>query len=349
MDSREKPHGDVPRGKNNVRPSLEKQDSSPLIEKIRANDYCLRSGRLEIYLAREFGFCYGVERAVEYAYETRLKFPDRRIFLTDEIIHNPRVNRELRELGIRFLSGPSACGLAVTDLDEKDVVIMPAFGVPVNALKEYQERGCVIVDTTCGSVMSVWRRVESYARDGFTSVIHGKYDHEETRATCSRAGKYLVVRDQAQARQVCDLILRGDDKASNTPRENNPFLADFKRVCSEGFDPGKDLEKIGFANQTTMLMSESIVISDVGSVEASHGLKLPCVFRHFDTICRLPGPPGRHRPWRKADGFNFRHWWLQTSNTGHLAEIASSTPTFILKTPMVSYRKKISHETLILK
>lgn len=353
MDSREKPHGDVPRGKNNVRPSLEKQDSSPLIEKIRANDYCLRSGRLEIYLAREFGFCYGVERAVEYAYETRLKFPDCRIFLTDEIIHNPRVNRELRELGIRFLSGPSACGLAVTDLDEKDVVIMPAFGVPVNALKEYQERGCVIVDTTCGSVMSVWRRVESYARDGFTSVIHGKYDHEETRATCSRAGKYLVVRDQAQARQVCDLILRGDDKASNTPRENNPFLADFKRVCSEGFDPGKDLEKIGFANQTTMLMSESIVISGMlrEGLEARYGIEAARArFRHFDTICSATQD---RQDAIRALGEKHMDLILviggyKSSNTGHLAEIASRyAPTFHIEdADGILSKEKISHRNI---
>lgn len=353
MDSCEKPCGNIPQGGDNVRPQLEKQYSSPLIEKIRASNYCLQSGRLEIHLSREFGFCYGVERAVEYAYETRLKFPDRRIFLTDEIIHNPRVNRELRELGVQFLSGPSACGLAVTDLNEKDVVIMPAFGVPVKALKEYQERGCVIVDTTCGSVMSVWRRVESYAQDGFTSVIHGKYDHEETRATCSRAGKYLVVRDQAQARQVCDLILGRGNKSSDTPQENDSCLTGFKRACSEGFDPRTDLGKIGFANQTTMLMSESIVISGMlrAGLEARYGIEVARErFRHFDTICSATQD---RQDAIRALGEKQMDLILviggyKSSNTSHLAEIASGyAPTFHIEdADGILSKEKISHRKI---
>ena len=166
-----------------VQHQLDQSYHSPLIEKVRATGYSLKAGRLEIHLAKEFGFCYGVERAVEYAYETRARFPDRRIFLTNEIIHNPRVNAELQGMGVKILTDNASR----SDITEKDAVIMPAFGVPVEALREFQKKRCVIVDTTCGSVMSVWRRVESYSQDGFTAVIHGKYDHEETRATCSRA------------------------------------------------------------------------------------------------------------------------------------------------------------------
>ena len=166
---------------------------------------------MRICLAEEFGFCYGVDRAVDYAYETRAQFPNKQIFLTNEIIHNPRVNSKLLEMGVQFLSGPYQTDGGVERVTEEDVVIIPAFGTTTEDLNELQKKGCVLVDTTCGSVMSVWKRVESYAREGFTSVIHGKYDHEETQATSSRAtqyagGKYLVVRDKSEARIVFNYI-----------------------------------------------------------------------------------------------------------------------------------------------
>jgi 4-hydroxy-3-methylbut-2-enyl diphosphate reductase len=298
----------------------EVNNASLLIERIRGNDFRIKQGRVEIFLAREFGFCYGVERAVTYAYETRAKFPGRRIFLTDEIIHNPRVNKELRELGIQFLSGAAACGVSTADLTAKDIVVMPAFGLPVEALKKYQERGCVIVDTTCGSVMSVWRRVESYARDGFTSVIHGKYDHEETRATCSRAGKYIVIKDTEQAKLVCEQI-RG-------PGNRDSFPGKFGDVCSAGFDPEQDLGKIGFANQTTMLMSESVEISGMlraalatryGEAEAEDR------FRHFDTICSATQDrqDAIRELGEKGMDLILVIGGYKSSNTGHLAGIAS--------------------------
>ena len=140
-----------------VQHQLDQSYHSPLIDKIRAAGFSLKTGRLEIHLAKDFGFCYGVERAVEYAYETRTRFPDRRIFLTNEIIHNPRVNAELQGMGVKILTDDASR----SEITEKDVVIMPAFGVPVKALREFQKKCCVIVDTTCGSVMSVWRRVEA--------------------------------------------------------------------------------------------------------------------------------------------------------------------------------------------
>ena len=303
-----------------VRSQLDQSYHSSLIDQVRASGFLLKSGRLEIHLAKEFGFCYGVERAVEYAYATRARFPDRRIFLTDEIIHNPRVNKELEAMGIRFLSGPSACGVKMNEIGKKDVVIMPAFGVSAEALKEYQKRDCVIVDTTCGSVMSVWRRVEAYAKDGFTSVIHGKYDHEETRATCSRAGKYLVIRDKKQAQLVCDYILRSMPRAI--------FDETFQKACSPEFDPEKDLERIGFANQTTMLMRESVEISHRvrDAVRARYGeAELQDRFRHFDTICSATQDRQdaiRELGEKKMDVILVIGGY-KSSNTGHLAEIAS--------------------------
>jgi 4-hydroxy-3-methylbut-2-enyl diphosphate reductase len=328
-----------PEFKGIVQRQLDQSYHSPLLDKVRASGFLLKAGRLEIHLAKEFGFCYGVERAVEYAYETRARFPGRRIFLTNEIIHNPRVNAELQGMGVKILTDQASR----SEITEKDVVIMPAFGVPVEALREFQKKGCVIVDTTCGSVMSVWRRVESYSRDGFTSVIHGKYDHEETRATCSRASKYLVVKDRQQAEKVCKYIAGLETRDS--------FLEGFKDACSEGFDPGKDLEKIGFANQTTMLSRESIEISDMlrAALRIRYGEgELPDRFRHFDTICSATQDRQdaiRELGEKKMDVILVIGGY-RSSNTGHLVEIASEfCPAFHVEdaTSLIS-REKIRHK-----
>ena len=190
---------------------LEQDYHSHIVDYLRAHDFMLRIADLEIHLAQEFGFCYGVDRAVEYAYQARAKFPERRIFLTGEIIHNPHVNRRMLEMGIGFLSGQYQNG-DFEKLTAADVVILPAFGVTMQEFNRLKALDCILVDTTCGSVLNVWKRVEQYARDGFTSVIHGKYFHEETRATASQAtkypgGHYLVVRDMAQTEQVAAFIL----------------------------------------------------------------------------------------------------------------------------------------------
>jgi 4-hydroxy-3-methylbut-2-enyl diphosphate reductase len=181
---------------------------SPLIRQIKADNYRYANGRLSLVLAREFGFCYGVDRAVDYAYQARKRFPDRPVFLTGEIIHNPHVNDQLRAQGIRFLSDshedPGAVG-------PDHVVILPAFGVTVQELLRLSTAGCTLVDTTCGSVLNVWKNVSRYAREGYTSDIHGKYWHEETQATASQAvqvagGHYLVVLDKVEAAIVCAYI-----------------------------------------------------------------------------------------------------------------------------------------------
>src|SRR5262245_27723583 len=171
----------------------------------------MKVGRLNFRLAEEFGFCYGVDFALNLAYETRRKFPERRILLTNEIIHNPRVNNRLKEMGVGFIDYPATARERFSSVSPADVVMVPAFGAPVEEFKELQDRGCLVVDTTCGSVVAVWKRVERYAKEGFTSIIHGKYAHEETRATSSQAtkydgGKYLVVLDKDEAAFVCRYI-----------------------------------------------------------------------------------------------------------------------------------------------
>ncbi|HZH40115.1 MAG TPA: 4-hydroxy-3-methylbut-2-enyl diphosphate reductase [Gemmatimonadales bacterium] len=258
---------------------------SRVVDRVRASDYRLVVGDLTFRLAREFGFCYGVDRAVEYAYETRTKFPDARVFLVGEIIHNPHVNAKLRSMGVEFLHRPDGGEFDFSGIVATDVVLMPAFGVTVKDFQRLRDLGCVLVDTTCGSVLNVWKRVDSYAKDGFTALIHGKAYHEETKATSSQVTKYpggqfIVVRDMGEARLVCDYIEgRGDRQA---------LLHKFANAMSPGFEPDRDLERIGVANQTTMLSGESLAIAgEVGkSMARRYGeAALADHFRTFDTIC----------------------------------------------------------------
>jgi len=254
---------------------------SGLVAAIKDADYRFEAGRLTVHLAREFGFCYGVDRAVDYAYQARRRFTDRRIFLTGEIIHNPHVNDEIRALGVRFLSD---AGESVNALVPEDVVIIPAFGVTTALLENLVDRGCTLVDTTCGSVLNVWKNVRRYASQGYTSIIHGKYWHEETQATASQAhagrGHSLVVLDRAEAQIACDYIRQGGDRAR--------FLERFERAVSPGFDPDRHLERIGCANQTTMLSSESLLIGELfrDAIRDRYGEEeAKARFQAFDTIC----------------------------------------------------------------
>jgi len=263
---------------------------SRVVDAIRGAGYALRVGDLTFRLAGEFGFCYGVDRAVEYAYETRTKFPGKRTFLVGEIIHNPHVNHKLEAMGVQFLHRPDGGGGGGGEFDfgtvtPEDVVILPAFGVTVKDFERLRTIGCVLVDTTCGSVLNVWKRVDSYARDGFTAVVHGKNYHEETKATSSQVtkypgGKYVVVRDMTEARVVCDYI----EGAGNRER----FVTQFAEKMSPGFDPDRDLERVGVANQTTMLSGESLAIAaEIGKSMARRWGEptLGEHFRTFDTIC----------------------------------------------------------------
>jgi 4-hydroxy-3-methylbut-2-enyl diphosphate reductase len=258
---------------------------SAVVEDLRANDFTLKAGPLTFRLAKEFGFCYGVDRAVEYAYETRRKFPERRLFLVGEIIHNPHVNAKLKEMGIDFLERSPSGEFDFSGVTPEDAVILPAFGVTVGDFARLREVGCVLVDTTCGSVLNVWKRVDSYAKDGYTAIIHGKHYHEETKATASQVtkypgGRYLVVFDMDEARAVCDYIERGG--------ESGPLAERFGHAVSEGFDFGRDLNRVGLANQTTMLSGESLAIANEVRQSMIRRYGEGAVtehFRTFDTIC----------------------------------------------------------------
>jgi len=307
---------------------------SELVERIRANGNWLRAGALTIKLAKEFGFCYGVERAIDLAYAARKSFPpEKPIYLLGEIIHNPEVNDQIRHLGIQTISSrPTAEELS--RLNAGDVVIIPAFGTEVATRQKLQEKGCLFVDTTCGDVMSVWKRVRQYSKETVTSIIHGKARHEETKATTSQAtaygtGHYLVVFNLEETDYVCDYILNGGDKQA--------FLERFKGAYSQGFDPDLHLKAVGIANQTTMFRGETEEVQRRFKkvMEAKYGAdKLSEHFRFFDTIC------GATQDRQDALGELLKEplnlllviGGYNSSNTSHLAEIGEKVlPTYFIK------------------
>ncbi len=274
--------------KKELRPLIDAEYQSALVERIRSRGYVDSFGDVHVQLAQEFGFCYGVDRAVDYAYETVHKFPDRKIHLVGEIIHNPHVNNRMTEMGISFIYPAADGSFDFSHLGEEDVVILPAFGVTLHDFERLRAIGCILVDTTCGSVLHVWKRVEKYAKDGFTALIHGKYTHEESRATASQVNKhdggtYLIVRDMDESRLVCDYIAK---RPGHLTRE--AFIEHFQSKTSAGFDPDRDLAFVGVANQTTMLATESLAIGrkvHEAMVEHFGEEHAATHFRSFGTIC----------------------------------------------------------------
>ena len=313
-----------------VQEQVEHHYHSSLVERVRAGGSVLVSGATTIMLAKQFGFCYGVERAIDLAYAARKVFPEARLFLIGEIIHNPEVNAQIAALGIRNLLDSSGRP-HVEDLGPEDVVIVPAFGATVQLIEEIRRHGCRVVDTTCGDVMSVWKRVRQNASEEVTSIIHGKASHEETLATASRAlgkgnGRYLIVLNLDEAARVRDFI------AGGMTREE--FLHEFEGRFSEGFDPSLHLRRIGVANQTTMLREETEAVQSLlrDAILARDGHAEN--FRLFDTIC---GATQERQDALKSllaatpdlllvvGGYN-------SSNTTHLAEMGEQkTPTYFIR------------------
>jgi len=310
---------------------------SELVESIRANACVLSAGDLTVKLAKEFGFCYGVERAIDLAYAAKKYFsevsPQTPIYLLGEIIHNPEVNDQIRNMGVQIIS-PKPTASELDRLASGDIVIIPAFGTEVATRRQIEEKGCVLVDTTCGDVMSVWKRVRQYSKEHVTSIIHGKAQHEETKATTSQAtaygtGHYLVVFNLTQTDYVCNYILNGGSKQE--------FLDKFKGAYSPGFDPDQHLQAVGVANQTTMLRGETEEVQRRfrKAMEQKYGVAAVAEhFRFFDTICgatqdrqdalqkMLLDPPDLLLV---IGGYN-------SSNTSHLAEMGEAKlPTYFIK------------------
>ena len=273
--------------KSEVGPVLARTYQSAVVERLKALGYEAGAGGLHFKLAKEFGFCYGVDRAVDYAYQTRRQFPDRRVFLSGEIIHNPDVNRRIAGDGHPRSSTDSRDPVErFREVAAGDVVILPAFGVSVPELEHLKSKQCVLVDTTCGSVLNVWKKVHYYARDGYTVIIHGKHYHEETRATASQAlthagGQYLCVRDLAETELVCDFI-RGSIGAAE-------LMSQFGEAASSDFDP----ERASAAHRPRQ-PDDDVDERDVEGAGdccaarwsiATATADLESRFRAFDTIC----------------------------------------------------------------
>jgi 4-hydroxy-3-methylbut-2-en-1-yl diphosphate reductase len=252
---------------------------SSLIQQIRDNNYRLERNGVTIRLAESFGFCWGVERAVAIAYETRQHFPTERIWITNEIIHNPSVNQHLLDMEVGFIAVDSG-QKDFSVVDSGDVVILPAFGASVQEMQLLNDKGCKIVDTTCPWVSKVWNSVEKHKKKDYTSIIHGQYKHEETVATSSFADKYLIVLNLQQAEYVSNYIIYGGDR--------HEFLAKFSNAYSAGFDPDVDLERVGIANQTTMLKTETEQMGKLFEKTMMRKFgpdKLNEHFLSFNTIC----------------------------------------------------------------
>jgi len=308
---------------------------SELVDRIRAHGGILSAdGRLTIKLAKEFGFCYGVERAIDLAYAARKVFPaPKPIYLLGEIIHNPEVNDQIRNMGIQTIP-PKPTEAEMSRLGAEDVVIIPAFGTEVGTRKKIEQKGCIMVDTTCGDVMSVWKRVRQYSKESVTSIIHGKAKHEETKATTSQAtaygaGHYLVVYDLAETDYVCNYILNGGNKAE--------FLEKFKGAYSPGFDPEIHLQAVGVANQTTMLRGETEEVQRRirAAMEKKHGTEtLPQHFRFFDTICGATQDrqDALEKMLKEPMNLLIVVGGYNSSNTSHLAEMGEKVlPTYFIK------------------
>ena len=329
-----------------VQAQVESHYRSEIVEKLRAGGGALTCEGVTVRLAKQFGFCYGVERAIDLAYAAAKVFQDRRLFILGEIIHNPEVNEQIVALGIKNLLGKDK-EAEIRDLRGDDVVIVPAFGTDVTTLGRIQELGCQIVDTTCGDVMSVWKRVRQNASDDVTSIIHGKASHEETKATASRAvvsgkGHYLVVLTLADTDYVCHYIRHGGDKAA--------FLEKFRGAHSEGFDPDLHLRRVGVANQTTMMRGETeevqrrieVAIRDRDGAEPAKQN-----FRFFDTICGATQERQDALNHMLEDPMNLLLviGGYNSSNTSHLAEIGEAKlPTYFIRNAgRLESRQRIVH------
>jgi len=297
------------------------------ISKIRETGGVWEVGNLSFHFPEHFGFCYGVDKAIDMVFETCERFSEKRIFLTDQLIHNPHINGKLKEKGVHYLKRDARNLLVCDELKAGDVVVVSAFGTDFRDIQELKEKGVTIVDSTCGAIINVWKRVEGYAKNGFITIMHGKRNHEETRATLSQAvkegGSYLTIENKAEAGELA-LVIRGE-------KSEREFLKQHPEAVSQEFAFDTKTCRMGMANQTTMLKGESLEIQEILRGAFRHRFGDAATqerFRSFDTICGATQDRQdamRNLLNKKLDlvlvvgGFN-------SSNTTHLAEIAEGQP-----------------------
>lgn len=266
--------------REDVEKSMDEQFKSQLVDELKTNNFVIEKDGVKVHLAKDFGFCWGVERSIALAYEAVEHFPGKTVHITNELIHNPEVNDNLHDMDVQFIEKLGEGKKDFSKVGDGDVVILPAFGASFEEMAMMNEKNVDIVDTTCPWVSKVWNTVDTHQRKGLTSIIHGKYAHEETVATVSFCEEYICVKDMKEAEMVADYILNGGDKAA--------FLEYFKNAVSEGFDPDTMLDKVGLANQTTMYKKETKAIGQMlqktmmkkfGPVDVNGH------YYEFDTIC----------------------------------------------------------------
>ncbi|HET6350197.1 MAG TPA: 4-hydroxy-3-methylbut-2-enyl diphosphate reductase [Candidatus Krumholzibacteria bacterium] len=297
---------------------------------------CLDFGPLRILLARHFGFCYGVENAVEIAYRTLAENDGRRVFFLSEMIHNPKVNGDLVERGVQFLFTPAGEQLVPwEELNADDVVVVPAFGTTLELQEKLSERGIdpYRYNTTCPFVEKVWKRSAALGEDRFTVVVHGKDTHEETRATFShsmRAAPTLVVRNLDEAELLGDII-RGTGGYDEFERA-------FRHKCSPGFDASRDLVRLGVVNQTTMLATETHEIAAELRRALADRYGADAVADHFadtsDTLCyaTYENQNATYALIERGADLAIVVGGYNSSNTSHLVELcAEAMPTYFIQ------------------
>ncbi len=308
----------------------------------------LNFGPVRFYLARHFGFCYGVENAIEIAYKTIEENPGKRIFLLSEMIHNPGVNKDLENLGVKFLMDTSGKHLIEwNDINEEDIVIIPAFGTTIEIEKKLNEIGInpYRYNTTCPFVEKVWNRSEQLGNEDFTVIIHGKSYHEETRATFSHSrtkATTIIVKDIEETRLLTDFIL------NHKPAEE--FYKIFDGKISKGFDFEKDLQKVGVVNQTTMLAKETQAIADLLKDTMIKKFGVENLKEHFadtrDTLCYATNDnqEATYGLLKEKADFAIVVGGYNSSNTSHIVELCEEKiPTYF-----ISSEEKILNDKSIL-
>lgn len=304
-----------------------------------------------IKIPRHFGFCYGVENAIEIAYRSIQENPNKKIYLISEMIHNPHVNQDLNRRGIQFLMKTNGTTLIPFDsIQKEDIVIIPAFGTTKEIFDKIQEKQISkIYNTTCPFVEKVWNRAEQLGKKGFTIVIHGRYNHEETKATFSHSKLHspsIVIQDKDEALILVEFILEH--------RSTKEFYKFFEERISENFDPTKDLQKIGVVNQTTMLATETIEISEIlkKAMIQKYGLKE--IDKHFadtkDTLCYATweNQSALIEMLKEEGDLAIIVGGYNSSNTSHLVELCEDKlPTYYIKDEEeIISKEKIQHLVL---
>jgi 4-hydroxy-3-methylbut-2-enyl diphosphate reductase len=335
--------------RKDVEDTMQDQFKSSLVDDLKVNSYKLEKDGVTVHLAKDFGFCWGVERSIALAYEAVKHFPDRKVHITNELIHNPEVNDNLQDMKVNFIEKTST-GKDFSVVSDNDVVILPAFGASFEEMSLFNAKNVEVVDTTCPWVSKVWNTVDTHQKKGLTSVIHGKYAHEETVATTSFCEDYICVKDMKEAEMVADYIINGGDKQA--------FLSHFKNAVSKDFDPDTMLKNVGLANQTTMYKKETraigqllqkAMITKYGPVDASSH------YMEFDTICDATQErqDAVHELVENVQKLNLDFILVvggwDSSNTAHLLEIpvhAGIRSFHINRAECISADNTITHRTV---